>query len=152
VKTVGSSGGCRVRLHRMRLVILAMCLVWPWTVVMSRAQAQGSGAETSTDPNVVTLMEEGDAIFSTECAACHGADGAGDVGPALAGSAALASRERVIRILLNGGRNMPPLRATHTDRQVAAVATFIRNAWGNGHGPVLETEVKTIRAEQKAVP
>jgi mono/diheme cytochrome c family protein len=40
---------------------------------------------------------------------------------------------------------MEPFGRSLSDRQVAAVATFIRNGWENAHGLVLETAVQAVR-------
>ena len=60
--------------------------------------------------------------------------------PALAGSGAVKAREadNVIRVVLGGlpatksYAPMPALGAGMTDAQIAAVANYIRTAWGNG--------------------
>jgi mono/diheme cytochrome c family protein len=43
---------------------------------------------------------------------------------------------------------MPPF-AGLTDRQVAAVATFVRNTGSNAYGVVLEADVARVRASLK---
>ena len=87
-------------------------------------------------------------VYTRECASCHGADGQGDgAGPALSGDMALANKEQVIRQILHGGDKgtMDPFAAVLTDRQVAAVATFVRTSWDNAYSAVLETDVKPLR-------
>jgi mono/diheme cytochrome c family protein len=61
--------------------------------------------------------------------------------PALAESRIVAESERHIRQILNGGQFMPAFGDQLSDRQVAAMATFVRNSYGNEHGPVTEEEV-----------
>jgi len=98
------------------------------------------------------LKDEGQVIYSRECASCHGADGTGDgAGPSLAGNTALANRTLVIKRILEGevDKGMDPFGKVLNDREVAAVATFVRNAWENTHGVVLEADVKTVREQSK---
>lgn len=91
-------------------------------------------------------MKVGGAIYRDECAACHRPDGKGtaDLIPALAGSGSVQSREptSVLHVVLFGTRSvgtagaptapaMPPFNWLLNDEQVAAVATYVRNAWGN---------------------
>lgn len=40
---------------------------------------------------------------------------------------------------------MPPYRVQLRDEEIAALATFVRTAWGNTGGPVSEEQVKYLR-------
>jgi mono/diheme cytochrome c family protein len=91
-------------------------------------------------------MKLGGAIYADECSACHTPNGAGIAGlfPALAGAPSVQSTDpmSMIRVLLAGTRSvatdsaptapaMPAFAWLLTDRQAAAVLTYIRNTWGN---------------------
>lgn len=93
------------------------------------------------------LMSRGEQIFVSSCAACHGAQGEGLVGPGFAGNGALARNDLVIPMILDGfpEHGMPPWRNRLSDWEIAAVATFIRNAWDNDFGPILEEQVAAER-------
>ncbi|HEY2132184.1 MAG TPA: cytochrome c [Acetobacteraceae bacterium] len=78
--------------------------------------------------------------------------------PALKGSAVVqsASPTTVLRAILIGARAvdtdaaptgpaMPPFDWKLSDEQVAAVATYIRNAWGNAASPVGADAARDIR-------
>lgn len=95
------------------------------------------------------LMTEGAQVFAANCAACHGAEGSESLAThveILAGnSRAVGNASRVMRRIVHGGTYMPPFGAVLDDRQVAAVATFVRNSWGNDHGMITEEEVAAIR-------
>jgi mono/diheme cytochrome c family protein len=88
------------------------------------------------------------------CQGCHGVDGRGIAGnyPPLAGSViASADPTLAIRLVLRGiqserlnGR-MPAFAATLTDREIAAVLTWIRTAWGNAAPPVAASQVAAER-------
>jgi mono/diheme cytochrome c family protein len=41
---------------------------------------------------------------------------------------------------------MPPFAQSLSDADIAAVVTYIRNAWGNRGGPVTEREINRLRA------
>jgi mono/diheme cytochrome c family protein len=64
----------------------------------------------------------------------------------------MGARDHIVRQILRGNaeKGMPAFAATLSDHQVAAVATYIRNAWDNVHGVVLEGDVKKVRDEGKA--
>lgn len=83
-------------------------------------------------------MALGEGIYAQLCAACHGAAGQGipPVMPALAGNPNLRDAGMVIDVTRNGRGAMPPVGAGLSEEELKAVATFIRNSWGNAFGPV----------------
>ena len=109
-------------------------------------------AEQAQPDDLRTLKSEGEVVYNRECASCHGGDGNGDgAGPALAGDAALANTDRVIQKILDGApdKGMEPFGKSLSDRDVAAVATYIRTAWDNTHGLVREADVTRVRKAPK---
>lgn len=113
-------------------------------------------AIATSDP----VMKLGDAIYADECSACHAPKGEGVAGliPTLAGSASVQSIEptSLLHVVLRGTRSvatsgaptasaMPPFGWLLTDDQVAAVATYIRNAWGNAAPSVTAGAVAKAR-------
>jgi mono/diheme cytochrome c family protein len=85
-------------------------------------------------------------IYRGACIACHEADGTGSprVYPPLPGNANLQSVDpsSTLRIILDGAQTLTTPRAPNTgsmpayarkltDQEIADVATYIRNAWGN---------------------
>lgn len=108
------------------------------------------------------LLAKGKKIFGIHCIACHQLNGQGLAGafPPLVGSEwVLGPPERPIAIVLNGlmgeievkGQKwnsvMAPLGAVLKDDQIAAVLTYVRNAWGNSAS---EVDVKTVKKVRKA--
>lgn len=106
--------------------------------------AGGAHAQGAVDP---AAMTEGEAIFGQHCAICHSAEGNAivDSFPALRGNENLSDAEYVITNLHSGVVVMPPF-PTLDDVQVAAVATYVRNSWGNAYGGVTPDEVAAVRA------
>lgn len=93
-----------------------------------------------------SAMARGGKVYEQQCAQCHGDKGQGEAGafPALAGNRAvvLADPTNLLRVVLQGGylpatagnprpHGMPPFQQVLSDDDVAAVATFVRNSWGN---------------------
>ena len=81
------------------------------------------------------LTDRGAKVYAANCVACHQATGKGVPGafPALEGSKlVLGKQEDQIAILLNGkqGTAMASFKQL-SDVELAAVATYTRNAWGN---------------------
>ena len=109
------------------------------------------------------LYDFGEKIYRAECASCHQADGTGTGGyPPIAGSDFLGTPEFHASIIIHGidqpitvlgveypGGAMPPF-SQLDDLEVAAVATYERNAWGNEEGIVLPEHAQ--RARQEPVP
>lgn len=98
------------------------------------------------------LKAEGQVIYMRECASCHGAEGTSDgAGPPLADRPTLANRSRVIEQILFGSpdKGMEAFGKTLTDRDVAAVGTYVRNAWDNTFGAIVDVDVKPIREQRK---
>lgn len=106
---------------------------------------------------------EGGKLFSRNCQQCHQHDGKGVHGvyPPLDGSEwVLGEQERIVKVLLFGmsgtitvaGQtitgNMPTV-GHLKDRQIAAVLTYVRQAWSNKAEAVPEELVTKIRAETK---
>ena len=92
------------------------------------------------------LMERGAKVYAANCVACHQANGQGVKGafPALAGSAVVTDKAAQIQILLAGKNAMPSWKAL-SDVELAAVATYTKNSWGNSAGMVQPAEFKSAR-------
>lgn len=103
-----------------------------------RGTLEAEGAEHSLP---AVSLEVGSELYSRNCAGCHGGEGEGRVGPALAGNDRLADPSFVTDRILNGGGGMPAWDDRLSDGEIASVATFVREAWGNDFGEVSEAEV-----------
>ncbi len=106
------------------------------------------------------LLEQGREIYREHCAGCHGLQGQGVAGiyPPLAGNRAvtLASPINLIQTIRQGGFapatagnprpfGMPPYYHVLNDEAVAAVASHVRQSWGNQAGVVTQFEVSKVR-------
>jgi predicted lipoprotein with Yx(FWY)xxD motif/cytochrome c5 len=93
------------------------------------------------------LMATGRNVFMRVCANCHGDQGNNpQVAHAvrLDGYGRLENTSRMLRAIIHGRGYMGP--QDHlSDQEIAAVATFVRNAWSNDFGPVTEEEVAEHR-------
>lgn len=123
---------------------------------------QGAGGAAAEIP----LLALGEKVYGANCASCHQANGMGNPAgqiPPLAGSEWVDGSEygdkRLIAILLKGlsgpisvkgatfNGAMPNIGSTLKPRELAAVLTFVRQAWGNkGTG---EFTVEQIAAAKK---
>ncbi|APD09215.1 MULTISPECIES: c-type cytochrome [Thermus] len=101
------------------------------------AQAHGEGAAPAANVDQA-LMEKGKAIYESLCAACHQANGQGmpPAFPALAGNPNLKDAQLILNVVKNGRGAMPAVGANFSEEELKAVATYIRNSFGNSFGPV----------------
>ncbi len=122
------------------------------------AEQKKAMASAADDPNKEWTKEEliarGEQVYTANCVACHQATGKGLPGtfPALDGSKyVLDPMKDQILTVLNGhpGTAMAAFRDQLNDVEIAAVATYTRNAWGNagkGTDPVVQpANVKALR-------
>ncbi len=91
------------------------------------------------------LMDLGEKVYNSTCAACHQANGQGVNGvfPALAGSGVAVDPEAIdkhIDTVVNGvtGTAMQAFGSQLSMRELAAVITYERNAWGNDTGDLIQ--------------
>jgi mono/diheme cytochrome c family protein len=116
--------------------------------------------EPEVPPPLQTQMTDGEKIYKGACIACHEADGSGAprIYPPLPGNANLQSVDaaNTLRIILDGAQTVTTPRAPNTgsmpayaeklsDQQIADVATYIRNSWGNSASAVTESQVEKAR-------
>jgi mono/diheme cytochrome c family protein len=105
------------------------------------------GCSQKVDPS----FEQGKKIYETYCAACHGVNGGGLLykKSVLNNSAlVLGEPDKLIAVILfgrEGGGAMPGWRETLNDQEVAAVATYTRQAWSNQAGAITPAMVTEMR-------
>lgn len=150
-----------------RLLVLVVALVaWGGWYITT---LEGTADPTLGDRRTIAALAasapaaggvDGEQLFAAKCAACHQASGAGVPGvfPPLAASEwVTGSPTRLVQILLHGIQGpidvrgatynglMPPWQSL-SDAELAALATYVRAAWGNGADAVTAATV----AEQRA--
>lgn len=106
-----------------------------------RGAAATDAALAATELPVDELMARGEDVYNASCLACHGANGEGGLGNAIAGSTiAMGGLDPHLNVIVNGvaGTAMQAFGAQLSDIDVAAVTTFQRNAFGNNTGDVVQ--------------
>ena len=89
---------------------------------------------------------DGHQVFmQSGCFACHGEMGNGGVGPRFREDRFLAFTDYVVGQILIGRSVMPAFADKLDDQQIAAVASYIRDSWGNQFGEVKPQEVAQVR-------
>jgi mono/diheme cytochrome c family protein len=133
--------------------------------IVHDARAHAVTGEIEAGP--VDLAVLGGTLYTANCATCHLPTGLGLPGaiPPLANSDWVSgSPERLIRVVLNGLQGpvvvngttfpgaaaMPAFGSTGTnlsDDRIAAILTYVRQAWGNASDPVSPEQVAAVRAD-----
>jgi mono/diheme cytochrome c family protein len=117
------------------------------------------------DAKIYAAAAQGKKVYEAVCGICHGVDGMGKPGqaPPLSGSEWVLAKgiNRLAHIPLAGvsgtlmvegkewNLNMAAMGAALPDADLAAVLTYMRNAWGNKAGEVTADDIKKIRSEMK---
>lgn len=133
---------------------------WQQAAILDGVRASSRAAQPTTtatvlprDAATVALIEQGRTAYGI-CAACHQADGRGlpSLAPALAGSTNVTGPPAALIDIVLGGRDvdpafpsMPPLAALPDD-QLAAILTYVRQAWGNTAPAISPDAVRARRA------
>ncbi len=128
-------------------------------VYLKSLPAQRNRQESASKPSD-SAQAIGKAIYADTCSACHGLQGEGTAGlfPTLKDSSVVQSDNAltVIRLILDGGHSvsvrngrtatgMPSFGWKLSDAQIAAVASYVRSAWGNAASPVTAGDVHDLR-------
>jgi cytochrome c oxidase subunit 2 len=117
-----------------------------WLNEQNALTAQAADAEKaslSASMSKEELMQLGEATYMAHCAACHQPTGLGlpPTFPALKGSlvATQGSIAEHISMVANGKGMMPPFGKQLSLKEIAAVVTYERNAWGNDTGDLVQS-------------
>jgi mono/diheme cytochrome c family protein len=110
-----------------------------FVVPVAIAQQGGTSGDASADS---AMVQQGRQVYDANCVACHQAGGLGTPPsiPALAGNNNLKDLDAVVRTIRLGRGPMlafPKL----TEAEIAAVVTYIRNAWSNKFGAATADQV-----------
>ena len=147
--------------------VLALAVIG-WTAYPPAQSAELTQA-THERPPVRTVevpaafaQADGEQIYSSRCSTCHQASGKGVPGvfPPLNGTEWVTEEKgRLVLIILHGlsgsidvkgqtySGSMPPWGSFLSDEEVAQVATYVRQNFGNEASEVTAEEVATVRSE-----
>ena len=114
----------------MRRTLVLLLIAVSLTALLGLTAGCGGDDETTTTEAATTettgggAMADGAAVFASNCAVCHGADGTGGTGPDLTSLTGL-TKERVIDQVTNGGASMPPFGDQLSADEIGAVADYV---------------------------
>ena len=137
---------------RQRIAVLTVVTLAVMAVAATPFLGQAQDATPA--PSEEEMLQQGKAIYTNVCIACHQPDGKGIAGIyyPLAGNPLVTADDPtyVISTVLNGRGGMPRFNSTYDDTEIAAVLTFARQEWGNDAGPVSPEQVTKVRHQTQA--
>jgi cytochrome c oxidase subunit 2 len=134
-----------------------------WVATQEKVQTQYTAAQVKPQDQVVMtkaeLMSLGKKKYREMCVVCHKADGKGmpPVYPPLKGSSVSVGKpiSRHISMVLHGvsGTAMQGYKDQLSDKEIAAIVTYERNAWDNNTNDVIQpSEVAQVRTGETVAP
>ena len=95
-----------------------------------------AGGDTDTDTDADTedtgtgagSSLNGAALYSDNCASCHGSDGTGGTGPDLTAIVSTLTDDEVTTAMLEGTGDMPAPGVS--EAEAAAIVSYLRDEWG----------------------
>ncbi|MBZ9750901.1 cytochrome c [Deinococcus sp. HMF7604] len=115
--------------------VAIVCAAIMWIILLFLFNKETAPEPVAVDPAVVasiskTWPTEGKAAFAT-CAGCHGAEGQGGVGPALANNADIVNDPVYVYNIITKGKGQMPAQTQLNEEQVYAVANYVLHSFGN---------------------
>ncbi len=96
------------------------------------------------DAGLAAAIEAGQKEYMKNCRTCHGSKGT--AGVPLAGNPKVSDNPGyLIWAILTGPGYMPEFAPALSNEQIAAIATFVENSWGNSSGIVSPDDVQASR-------
>ena len=122
-------------MHKLRFGVVVAALAFG--LLLAVAQEGGQTAEVDA-----ALFAQGEGLFQANCTVCHQASGQGSppIFPALAGNESLQNTSLIVTNIHEGQGAMPSFPLFRAE-EIAALATYVRNEWGNEFGGVSAEEV-----------
>jgi cytochrome c553 len=126
-----------IKRKKKALAILSVLVfVYVWAIAVKRDANVFAGRKTSPeqtspgtilDENKSMNLDNAKAIYTSQCARCHGEDGTAGVGGAKDLSQSTLTREEKENIITNGKGVMPPFANLLTESEVKSVAAYIES-------------------------
>ena len=110
--------------------ILALTAGFGSTLIASAQEPTGAtNSPIQNEQLFPKLMAAGETAFPQVWAVCSGPQAAGKVSPALRKN--LKEIRGAVKVVVNWRNQMPPVVGTLSDREIAAILTYVRNSWDN---------------------
>lgn len=142
-----------VRFRQRSVILVAAMLILSFGAAMP---FMGQAQDATPAATEQELIQQGEQIFTSVCIACHqpGGEGIQGIYPALNGNPLITGEDPsyLIEVVLQGRGGMPRFNGTYDDSEIAAVTTYVRQAWDNNAGPVSPEQVAELRTQVEDEP
>lgn len=118
---------------------------WEDPATGGETETEESGAAVTEESNIPEVAALGAPQYAETCAMCHGPAGRGDAGAILADNEKLSDDDFVATAIVHGFGYMPAFGEQLSDNDIAEIATYIRNNWGNDFGVLTTQQVQEAR-------
>lgn len=108
------------------------------------ANAAAPSGDAAADPALVAAVAAGQAGYLKNCRACHGSKGTAGV-PLATNPKVQAGPDYLVWAIITGPGYMPEFGPVLSNEEIASIATFIENSWGNSYGIVTPDDVQAAR-------
>ena len=106
-----------------------------WMIIFTAIILSACNSHTERPPEPQKVIDSGQHLYVEFCAECHQTDGMGwsNLYPRLAGNpiVTLHDPEPIIDTVTYGQGSMMAFHDRLTSQEIAAILSYIRNAWGN---------------------
>lgn len=99
-------------------------------------------AQASAD--LAAVIEEGHQQYLKNCRTCHGSKGTAGV-PLASNQKVSGGPDYLVWAIITGPGYMPEFGPALSNDQIAQIATYVLNSWGNSYGIVNPDDVQAIR-------
>lgn len=148
-------------MSKLYILTIAALLSLSTAAMAQKSPAKKAGTAKPKATGAAPIAEDGKTVYAQNCLSCHQADGGGVPNmnpPLIKTDYVLGDKNRLIKIVLNGFNerveiegemynNVMPALNHLTDKQIAAVLTYVRNNFGNKASAVTPVEVKKARGK-----
>lgn len=137
------------------LTMLAACTNSSEKFDLAKAKNKWNSVDKQWTEKELQVLYSGEKLYYGQCSACHHKEGTGQLqlmgAPGLKNNALMRGDPTIqIKIILNGKRSMPAFAKSLTDDDIAAVASYTRNSWGNNSFNLINLEqVEKIRNDNR---
>ncbi|PTA67753.1 cytochrome C6 [Deinococcus arcticus] len=117
--------------------VAIVCAAIMWIILLFLFNKETAPKPVTIDPAAAAKISQewptvGKDVYSNgSCAGCHGAEGQGGLGPALAGNTKIVKDPAYVYNVIVKGKGTMPAQTQLNESQVFAVANYVLNSWGN---------------------
>jgi len=125
-----SKGGLSITMAVLSTIVV-LGLIWAFFAFsgMSTAIVAANAVQPEESKPAAANADHGKELYAAQCAGCHGANGEGGFGPALAGNPLVGEADEFNKLVTQGRGSMPPL-SDLSDQDLADLRAYLSSLGG----------------------